>query len=222
MAFLNWMRHKRDTTQLCNCFSKAVAAASQVWRFSKTLHSLEAAHRYESDCPKAKQIYAPFRHFLVFSAFGHQVMGLIVFHTVNQKRIWDWKKQKQNHTFGYMCLLRVTLYLKKKVQRAAALNQMIKTTCCASGLGTMCWDLDRQHVAGSLHLWQQSRCAGKLVMPGTEVAAPATSYLATVQLTALNMLYILLTTAPPGVWRQYWVWQGLRLIHAGNLMFIRY
>lgn len=24
------------------------------------------------------------------------------------------KKQKQNHTFGYMCLLRVTLYLKKK------------------------------------------------------------------------------------------------------------
>lgn len=24
------------------------------------------------------------------------------------------KKQKQSHTFGYMCLLRVTLYLKKK------------------------------------------------------------------------------------------------------------
>lgn len=48
------------------------------------------------------------------------------------------KKTKAKSHFWLHVSVKSYPLLKKKVQRAAALNQMIKTTCCASGLETMC------------------------------------------------------------------------------------
>lgn len=115
MAFLNWMRHKRDTTQLCNCFWKAVAAASRVWRFLfKNTTLFRSCSQIWIRLSQGKTNICPIQTFFGIFCFWTSSNGFDYVSYSKSEENMGLKKQKQNHTFGYMCLLRVTLYFKKK------------------------------------------------------------------------------------------------------------